>query len=201
MIGKLISTIEISEGIESIANGNDVSFKANGKENARHFKSINIVLKKIDSKIEVRSKTERKNVIAEGRTIAAHLKNMILGLQKDYICKLEIVYSHFPMTVTVKDNLIEINNLAGAKQMRKSKILPNVKVEVKGKNVTVTGHNKESVGQTSANMEMATKIKGKDVRVYTDGIYITAKAAIPTGEWKWQNKKKQKLKKKKLKPK
>jgi len=182
MIGKLISTIEIPEGIETMVNGNDVSFKASGKENARHFKSINIVLKKIDSKIEVLAKTERKNVIAEGRTIAAHLKNMILGLQNDYVCKLEIVYSHFPMTVTVKDNLIEINNLAGAKQMRKAKILPNVKVEVKGKNITVTGHNKESVGQTSANMEMVTKIKGKDVRVYTDGIYITEKAAIQTGE-------------------
>ncbi|MCH7902142.1 50S ribosomal protein L6 [archaeon] len=173
---KLIQKIEIPEGIQLTVEGTDVKATGNGKENSRHFKSTEIVLKKTDNGLEVYTKKEKKNIIAEAKTVASHIKNMISGIQNDYIYRLEVVYSHFPMNVTVKDGFVEINNLAGAKHPRKAKILGNVKVEVKGKDVTVTGHNKEEVGQTAANMEQATKIKGKDIRIYQDGIYITEKA-------------------------
>ena len=35
--------------------------------------------------------------------------------------------------------------------------------------------NAEHVGQTMANLEQATKIKGRDPRVFQDGIYLTSK--------------------------
>jgi len=176
MAEKLVETIEIPEGIQVELNGNDIKVSANGKENIRHFKSTEVLLKKVDSKIEVWVKIERKNVLAESKTIESHVKNMIKGLQEDFVYKLEVVYSHFPMTVKVNNGIIEINNLAGGKKKRKAKIIGNTKVEIKGKDITVSGQNKEEVGQTAANMEQATKIKGKDIRVYTDGIYITEKA-------------------------
>ena len=47
--------------------------------------------------------------------------------------------------------------------------------QVKGKEITVTGHNKEDVGQTSANLEQASRIKGRDIRVFQDGIYRISK--------------------------
>ena len=97
------------------------------------------------------------------------------GLGADFTYKMEVVYSHFPMTVAVKGNIVEINNLAGAKHPRKAKIRGNTKVEIKGKNLTITSQNKEDAGQTTANIEQATKIKGKDIRIYQDGIYITEK--------------------------
>ncbi|MAG18024.1 MAG: 50S ribosomal protein L6 [Candidatus Diapherotrites archaeon] len=176
MTEKLVETIEIPEGIQIELNGNDIKVSTNGKENTRHFKSTEVLLKKADSKIEVWAKSERKNVLAESKTIGSHIKNLMHGLHEDFVYKLEVVYSHFPMTVKVNDGIVEINNLAGGKKPRKAKILGKTKVEVKGKEITVSGHNKENVGQTAANMEQATKIKGKDIRVYTDGIYITEKA-------------------------
>ncbi len=42
----------------------------------------------------------------------------------------------------------------------------------------VTGINKESVGQTVANIEQATKIKSRDPRVFQDGIYVVAKGLM-----------------------
>lgn len=176
MTEKLIEKIEIPEGIQAELYGNDLTVKADGKENSRHFKSTIFSLKKVNNTIEVYSKSERKNLLAEVKTVASHIKNMIKGIKEDYEYKLEVVYSHFPMNVSVKDGFVEINNLAGAKHPRKAKILGKSKVEVKGKDITVKGHNKEDVGQTAANMEQATKIKGKDIRIYQDGIYITQKA-------------------------
>jgi len=176
MVEKQVEVIEIPEGVQVELSGNDIKVSANGKENSRHFKSTNAILKKVDSKIEVWSTSERKNVVAECKTVGSHIKNLMHGLQNEFVYKLEIVYSHFPMNVTVKDKVVEINNLGGAKHPRKAKITGQTKVKVEGKNITVTGQNKEDAGQTAANMEQATKIKGKDIRVYTDGIYITEKA-------------------------
>jgi large subunit ribosomal protein L6 len=48
-------------------------------------------------------------------------------------------------------------------------------VAIKGDELIVTGINKEHVGQTAANIEQATRIKGRDPRVFQDGIYLTEK--------------------------
>ena len=49
-------------------------------------------------------------------------------------------------------------------------------VEAKSRQVFVRGFNKEDVGQTCANLEQACKKKGKDLRVFQDGIYIVEKS-------------------------
>ncbi|MEC7431143.1 MAG: 50S ribosomal protein L6, partial [Candidatus Thermoplasmatota archaeon] len=41
--------------------------------------------------------------------------------------------------------------------------------------VTVSGSDREKVGQTAANIERACKIKKRDRRVFQDGIYIVSK--------------------------
>ena len=53
--------------------------------------------------------------------------------------------------------------------------MPGVKVEVTKEDVIVKGIDIEAVGQTAANIEQATKIKEKDLRVFLDGIYIYEK--------------------------
>jgi len=171
-----MATIEIPQGVQAELRGNELSVKAGGKESSRKFKSTYVILKKVENKIEVYSTSDRKNDLAESLSIASHIKNMLKGLGQEYEYKLEVVYSHFPMNVTVKEGFVEINNLAGAKHPRKARIVGKSKVDVKGKDITVKGHNKEHVGQTAANMEQATKIRGKDIRIYHDGIYITQKS-------------------------
>ncbi len=173
--GFVEETIEIPEGIECKIQRKTITVKKGDNETTKTFNMIGVVFKKDDKIVHISTKYPKKKTAAMLKTAAAHVKNMINGLQEEYVYKLAIIYSHFPMTVTLKDGFLEINNFAGEKKTRIAKIMPNTKVEIKGKDVTVTSHNKEYAGQTAANIESATKVKGKDKRIFQDGIWITEK--------------------------
>ena len=127
------------------------------------------------NKVKVSSEIERRKIKAIVGTVIAHVRNMIIGVTKGYKYKLKAVYSHFPISVKVDGDKLLIQNFLGERKPREAKILPNVKVEVKGTEITVSGIDVEAVGQTAANIEQATRITGKDRRVFQDGIYIVEK--------------------------
>ena len=168
-------TVELPQGISVEVEGHMVTVKAEGKENSRIFKAKGISFKKLENGLEIEATPAKRSMNAKMKTIIGHIKNMISGLGTEFEYKLAIVFSHFPMTVNVKGDSVEINNFAGEKNPRKARIMPGVKVEVKGHEVIVTGINKESVGQTSANLENATKVRGRDRRIFQDGIFIVSK--------------------------
>ena len=65
-----------------------------------------------------------------------------------------------------------IKNFLGEKQPRKTTVIgEKTKVEVKGQVLTISGPDKDAVGQTASNIKQATKIKEKDSRVFQDGFY------------------------------
>jgi large subunit ribosomal protein L6 len=68
-----------------------------------------------------------------------------------------------------------IQNFLGERSPRKALILDGVTVKAKGDDVTVEGIDKEKVGQTVANIERATAVSRRDIRVFQDGIYLTSK--------------------------
>jgi large subunit ribosomal protein L6 len=108
-------------------------------------------------------------------TFASHIRNMVVGVTEGFKCEMKMVYSHFPMTLVVRDGEFVIENFLGEKFPRKARIMGETQVEVKGDQVLLTGHNIEDIGQTAANIERATKIKDFDPRVFQDGVYIVAK--------------------------
>ncbi len=130
-----------------------------------------ITIKKNDNKILISSESERKKVKAMLGTIEAHVNNMIKGVTEGYTVKLKIVYMHFPFTLKTSGKEISINNFLGEKTPRKTKIVGDCKVEVKGDEITITGINKDDVGQTAANLERATWVRARDRRVFQDGIF------------------------------
>ncbi len=109
-------------------------------------------------------------------TTAAHIRNMVKGAKDGYVYRLAIVFSHFPINAAVKKDVLEINNFIGEKKPRLARIIGETKVEVKGRDVLVSGANRDHVGQTAANIEGACRIRDKDRRVFQDGIYILQKA-------------------------
>jgi len=100
---------------------------------------------------------------------------MITGVTKGFTYKLKIVFSHFPINVSVKGDRVIIENFTGERNPRKARIRGEAKVRVKGDDVIVTGIDIEEVAQTAANIEQATNIKNKDPRVFLDGIYVYEK--------------------------
>ena len=130
----------------------------------------------------VRSDSSRKKIRAIAGTYASHLRNMITGVQQGFFFKLAIVHAHFPMQVAVtkEGDFLAVSNFLGERKPRLAKIVPGAKVEVKGRDVLVSGLDKEAVGQTAANIEQTTRIKGYDPRVFQDGIYLVDKG-VGTG--------------------
>lgn len=168
-------SIEIPSGVEVSIGGRIVKIKGNGKELQREFTLDNILIEKKDNKILLSSKLSRKREKGILGTIKGHIQNMIKGVTLGIVYKMRIVYSHFPMTVKVQGNRINIDNFLGEKYPRTAEILQGVKVEIKGQDITLGGIDKGVVSQTAANIEQATRIKDRDHRVFQDGIYIVEK--------------------------
>jgi large subunit ribosomal protein L6 len=83
------------------------------------------------------------------------------------------VHTHFPIKMEVKGGKILMHSFAGEKKPRSANIVSNVKVEVKGSNIIISGSNVEDVTQTAANVRLATHIKKLDNRIFQDGVYIS----------------------------
>jgi len=106
-------------------------------------------------------------------TLSSIIKNAIKGVLEGYIYKLKIVYSHFPISVKVKEGKVYIENFIGERSPRIANIVgKNTQVKVEGEDIIVTGIDLEEVSQTAANIQQATKIKKRDPRKFLDGIYI-----------------------------
>ena len=108
-------------------------------------------------------------------TYRKHVQNLFLGLKEKFVYQLEIAHVHFPMAVKVEGDKVSVTNFLGEKTPRFAQILPGVDVEVKENQITVSSHDVEAAGQTAANLERATRLKGRDRRIFQDGIYITEK--------------------------
>lgn len=173
---ELFRHIEVPEGVEARIDGNTFTVKGPEGENKRSFNINKLDFEKKDKEIIIGNKTSTKKEKKLMNTIAAHIKNMIHGVQKKFEYRLKICFSHFPITVEIKEKETIIKNFLGEKIPRKSKIPEGVDVKVDKDIITVTSHDKELAGQAAANFETATRIGKKDRRIFQDGIFITNKA-------------------------
>jgi large subunit ribosomal protein L6 len=167
--------VSVIEGVEVSLDGDLVTIKGPKGELKRSFSHHNIKIKQKDGKIIVSSETERAKIRAIMGTWKAHIMNMVHGVKNGHECSLKMVYSHFPIKLETNDGKLVIKNFLGERSPRTAKILDGVEIKIEGDTLTVTGADKENVGQTAANIEQATKVKGHDRRVFQDGIYITQK--------------------------
>ncbi len=140
-----------------------------------------IKIEKVGEKIVLRTEDDHRKIKAMVGTIAAHINNMITGVTKGYSYTMKIVTTHFPITVTASGSDIQIKNFFGEKSSRHAKIVGQANVKIDKEQIEVLGIDIESVGQTAANIERACKVRGRDRRIFQDGIYIYSKA-LQTGE-------------------
>ncbi|MBI5228346.1 50S ribosomal protein L6 [Candidatus Micrarchaeota archaeon] len=157
--------VEITDGVNVQVNGTTVTAKGPGGE-VKKILSPLVSVKVEGKKIEISSADK-----ALANTVEAILTNMVHGAKSGYKKNLKLLYAHFPITIEVKGKDLTVKNFLGEKMARKTVIIGNTKVEAKGQNVTISGPDKEAVGQTLANIRTAMRIKEKDGRVFQDGIF------------------------------
>ena len=172
LIKELVHNVDIPEGVSIDSSSSDVKVTGPRGELSRNFEHTAIKFEQAENKLKIIGNNIRKKEKALIGTWNAHLSNMVKGVNQGFLYEMKVVFAHFPMKVTVKGNIVTIDNFLGEKASRNSAIVGDAKVKVKGDAITIEGNNVEDVGQTAGNLEKATIVKGRDTRVFQDGIYV-----------------------------
>ena len=171
--------IRIPEGVEVEIEGREVRVRGpkGAIERELWHPGVQIAIDESMNEVFIRTESTRKKQKAIAGTFASHINNMITGVREGFFYRLKAVHAHFPIQVAVtKDGRgVSISNFLGERRPRIAKLMDGVKVEIRGSEILVSGVDKEAVGQSAANIEQATRIKGYDPRVFQDGIYLVEK--------------------------
>lgn len=170
--------LELPKEVEARVDGSKVFIKGLRGEIRKEFKSYRIKVLVEGNIITIKGEPNNKQTLVLVETIASHIANMVEGVVLGYRYRMKVIYSHFPMSISVDKQIVSVKNFLGEKFPRKVRIIGDTKVEVNGQEVIVSGIDKEAVGQTASNLELKTKVKGKDMRRFQDGLFIVDKGNI-----------------------
>lgn len=171
--------LEIPDGVKVLLEGgHHIRVKGSNGDITKdfsHITGIKVTIK--DNKVVFSTNFPKSGTLALIKTVVSIINNLIIGVQTNYKYVSKIAYSHFPCSVRVdeKNQTIFIENFLGERAPRKAKYPNNVKVEVKGEDVYFIGPDKETLGQSAANVKRACRIRKKDPRVFQDGVYLYRK--------------------------
>ncbi len=172
---KFQDAIDIPEGIKVTQKKHMLSFVGPLGKTFKSFRTIPVNIELSEKQILLKAIRNKKRDYAILHTARSLIRNICEGLIVGYTIKMKIVYAHFPVTVKVDGKIIIIENFQGERAPRKTHIVGNTKVTSKGEDVILTGEVWTDITQTAANIELKTKVKNKDHRVFLDGIYVFEK--------------------------
>lgn len=170
---EIFAEIDIPVNVKARMEGN--TFIVDGKLGTlrKDITRLPIAVDLKDKKLVIKPPGTRKKDLAMTNTAKSIIQSMIKGVETGFTYKLKVVYAHFPISVKTKGKEIHVENYFGERAPRVSHVVGDTtKVNVMGEDVIVQGPSLEEVSQTAANIEFSTKLKGKDQRVFLDGLYI-----------------------------
>jgi large subunit ribosomal protein L6 len=168
--------IKVPDGVTvTVAPDGKVTCKGPNATLSRVLRHPQVQIKVESGVVVVEADLVRRKVAALVGTFGGHIRNMCEGARRDFNANMKVVYSHFPIKAKVQGDRVIIENFLGEKAARRARIMGTCKIDIKGNDVVVKGPDIEDVGQTAVNIEIATRIRGFDNRVFQDGIYIVEK--------------------------
>jgi large subunit ribosomal protein L6 len=173
---ELVVAMEIPSGITVTKEGESILVKGPKGTVKRNFDNPSVKIELSSNEIKMSAKSSSKRYKSVIYSYRIHLNNAFNGVKEPYKYTLKVCSGHFPMNVSVANNVISIKNFLGEKIPRLLTLKQGVTVKVEGSIVTVEGVDKEVAGQVAADIEQATRRPGFDRRIFQDGIYITEKA-------------------------
>ena len=168
---KFQDEVVIPEGVTVTQHKHMLTFVGPLGKTYKSFRKIPVNLEIVGNKISMSTINHKKRDYAILHAARSVIRNICEGLINGYTIKMKVVFAHFPITVKVEGKDIIIENFQGERAPRKTVIVGNTKVIPKGEDVILTGEVWTDITQTAANIELKTKVKNKDHRVFLDGIY------------------------------
>ena len=173
---EITAQVEAPAGVTVKKEGNLIEVNGRLGKVKKDFTKLPATVTVERNKITIKPYGTRKRDLAVTNTARSVITGMIKGVEKGYTYKLKIIFAHFPISVKVKGKEVQVENFFGERSARISRIVGDAtKVSVIGEDVVIQGPSLEDVSQTAANIELSTKTKGKDQRVFLDGLYIYSK--------------------------
>lgn len=173
-ISGIMAELEVPSTISVSINGDVISIKGKAGSASKKFNTKYMSVKLLGSKLEIgfpASKKFEKMSRYMQTTIENQVKKAFASVENGIETKMQIVYSHFPISIDNKGKKLFIKNILGSRLAREANVVGDTKVEVKGQDITIKGSDAYDVGQTVANITKACETKGYDSRVFQDGIY------------------------------
>jgi len=172
---EIVAEVEIPDKVNAKIDKNILEVSGPKGQVSKDFSKIPVIATIEGKKIVVKPYGMRKKNLAVTNTSRSIIKNMIEGVLNGYTYKLKIIYAHFPISIKINDGYIFVENFFGERSPRVIKIIGDCKVSMQGEDLVIQGPNLDDVAQTAANVELGTKVKEKDQRVFLDGLYIYSK--------------------------
>jgi len=163
--------IEIPEKV-TVSVAGAMAVKGPKGEVKRSFKDPRITIDVDGKKIVLKSAKATKREKKRMYTYIAHIKNMLKGVTEGHYYELKTCAAHFPMNVSVAGKQFVIKNFLGEHVARTMPLREGVTIKVTGDIIRVESADKELAGMTASDIELLTRIKDHDRRIFQDGCYI-----------------------------
>ncbi len=187
---KLIEEVIVPEDVTLKAKSRVVTAIGKFGMLKRSFKDAKVIMKLVDITPGKKGTKGKKLVIetwlaggkraAQIRTVAAVIKNMIHGVQRQFRFVMRAVYAHFPINMNVEPagKMVVIGNYLGQKKRLKFAAIGDCVIRklVETRDaIEVVGIDLGQVSQTCANICDGFSVGNRDRRKFLDGIYVSAK--------------------------
>jgi len=140
--------LQIPENIKAEILDNVIIVEGRLGKLKKNIMRIPVVVLVQDKKIVIRPYGRRKKDLAITNTVRSIIRNMLTGVEKGFTYRLKIVSDHFPMSVKLRGDKVNIENYFGERSPRTSQIVGEAtKVTVVGEDVLVQGPSLEDVSQ------------------------------------------------------
>ncbi len=168
----LDTSISLPKGVSAKFDKGILSVQGPLGKVTQDFTKIPVDVQIASSDVKVLTHGARRKNRSMLNTAKSLIHNAFEGVTKGYQYKLKVIYAHFPVTVKVQGKKILVENFYGERSPRVAEIIGDTKAEVQGEDIVLNGISLQDVGQTAANLEQATTVKRKDLRVFLDGVYV-----------------------------
>ena len=124
-LDRIEHSVTIPEGVTaSLSEDGVVSIQGPKGSLTRQFTNSKMDLFQEGGALIIRTDMPRRKTKALAGTWNAHLNNMVKGVTDGFTYNLKAVYSHFPMTLSVKGTELVVNNYFGERVPRTAAIVP-----------------------------------------------------------------------------